>query len=69
MLCVVVCVYATCHFNDKVAEDLSNIRSVNKDLAWCFCGDFNVVRRASERRMRLEALIPSLTGIFWCSCH
>lgn len=52
VLCAVVNVYATCHLKDKVAlwEDLSSIRSVNQDLAWCFCGDFNVVRRASERK-------------------
>jgi len=29
---------------------LSNIKLAHQDLAWCFCGDFNVVRSISERK-------------------
>jgi len=49
--CVVVNVYATCNLIDKEVlwEDLSNIKSNNHDLAWCFCGDFNAVRKVTER--------------------
>jgi len=29
---------------------LTNIKAASHDLVWCFCGDFNAVRRRSERK-------------------
>jgi len=50
--CVVVNVYAACNMNDKrlLWGELSNVKVASQDHVWCFCGDFNVVRRRSERK-------------------
>lgn len=49
--CAVVNVYANFNLNEAASwEDLSNIRSANQEWAWWFCGDFNAVRRVSERK-------------------
>jgi len=40
------------HLNDKVGlwEELTSLKQQHTDLAWCFCGDFNAVRRVDERK-------------------
>jgi len=75
-LCIVINVYATCNLSYKFAkwEALTNLKSSHQSMAWCFCGDFNVVRRDDERKgikgssskkRRLLALIVLLERIFW----
>ena len=51
-LCVVINVYAACNLSDKVAlwETLTSFKSLHQSVAWCFCGDFNAVRREDERK-------------------
>jgi len=43
--CAVINIYASCNLPEKESlwEEVSNIRSAHQNLAWCFCGDFNVV--------------------------
>jgi len=50
--CDVVNVYAECNLSVKAIlwEELSNLKPVHLDLAWCFYGDFNAVRSVNERR-------------------
>jgi len=50
--CALINVYATCNLNDKVDSmgGLMNIIKEHQNFAWCVCGDFNVVRHASERK-------------------
>ena len=49
--CGLVNMYFACNLSDKIIlwEALSNFKSVFRDLAWCFSGDFNVVRSINER--------------------
>jgi len=41
-----------CNMKDIVAlwEDLLALKSATLNLAWCFVGDFNVVRRSYDRK-------------------
>ncbi|XP_068471265.1 uncharacterized protein [Phaseolus vulgaris] len=50
--CVVVNVYAACNLQDKILlwEALTILKQSYQNLAWCLCGDFNVVRRPEERK-------------------
>jgi len=50
--CVVFNVYALCILSEKVAlcEELSSNKVGQQNMMWCFCGDFNVVRSANERK-------------------
>ncbi|XP_068461724.1 uncharacterized protein [Phaseolus vulgaris] len=50
--CTIVNVYAMCNMKDIVAlwEDLLALKSATLNLAWCFVGDFNVVRRSYDRK-------------------
>ena len=50
--CAVVNVYAACNMSDKkkLWEELSSVKNTNPGWAWCFCGDFNAVRSAGERK-------------------
>jgi len=49
--CAVVNVYATCNLREKkmLWEELSSIKVASQEVVWCFCGDFNAIRRRSER--------------------
>jgi len=50
--CAMINVYAACNLNDKgvLWENLSSVKNAHPNLAWCFCGDFNVVRDENERK-------------------
>ncbi|XP_068486341.1 uncharacterized protein [Phaseolus vulgaris] len=50
--CVVVNVYAACNIQDKIHlwEALTMFKQSHQNPVWCLCGDFNVVRRADERK-------------------
>jgi len=49
--CAVVNVYAACNLREKKTlwEELSSIKATSQEVVWCFCGDFNAIRRRSER--------------------
>ena len=49
--CAVVNIYAACTLREKKAlwEELSSIKMASQEVVWCFCGDFNAIRRRSER--------------------
>jgi len=50
--CCVVNVYAACTLKDKklLWEELSKCKEDLQIEAWCFCGDFNAIRRRAERQ-------------------
>jgi len=50
--CVIVNVYAACSLREKIElwERLSTLKLASSVLAWCFCGDFNAIRRRGERK-------------------
>jgi len=50
--CVVVNVYAACSLSEKTSlwGELSDMKKASSDKVWCFCGDFNAVRRRYERK-------------------
>ena len=71
-----ISIYPSCNLveNECLWAELSNIRSAHQNLAWCFCGDFNVVRNESERggssirgnqKNEIGVLIALLRGIIW----
>ena len=45
-------VYAACSLRDKILlwGELTTIKTTSVDLVWCFCGDFNAIRKHSERK-------------------
>ena len=49
---LVVNVYAACSLRDKISlwGELTNIKKASLDLVWCFCGDFNAIRKRCERK-------------------
>jgi len=51
-ICVVVNVYATCNYRDKVTlwKVLTSLNRTYQNMVGCFCGDFNAVRREDERK-------------------
>jgi len=50
--CVVVNVYAACSSSDKLAlwKELSDFKKTSSDGVWCYCGDFNAIRKQGERK-------------------
>lgn len=44
--------YSPCALSGKknLWEDFSSAKLASQVLAWCFCGDFNVVRSRNERK-------------------
>jgi len=50
--CAVINIYASCNLveNESLWAELSNIKCAHQNLAWCFYGDFNIVKNVSERR-------------------
>jgi len=50
--CVVANIYAACSLREKKVlwGELTRIKSVSQDKIWCLCGDFNAVRRVTERQ-------------------
>jgi len=49
--CIVVNVYAPCDQKEKLVlwDALTTLKQQYHAMAWCFCGDFNAVRRDDER--------------------
>ncbi|XP_068483221.1 uncharacterized protein [Phaseolus vulgaris] len=50
--CVVVNVYAACSLSDKIVlwKELSDLKKASSDVVWCFCGDFNAIRKNGKRK-------------------
>ena len=50
--CVVVNVYASCSLSEKVSlwGELTDLKKGSADSVWCFCGDFNAIRKRCERK-------------------
>ncbi|XP_068475131.1 uncharacterized protein [Phaseolus vulgaris] len=50
--CVVVNVYSTCSLREKIDlwGNLSALKMASSDPVWCFCGDFNAIRKRGERK-------------------
>jgi len=50
--CAVVNVYSACSLREKTDlwERLTTLKLASSDLGWCFCGDFNAIRRRGERK-------------------
>ncbi|XP_068474608.1 uncharacterized protein [Phaseolus vulgaris] len=50
--CVVVNVYSACLLREKIDlwGNLSAIKGASLDPIWCFCGDFNAIRKRGERK-------------------
>jgi len=50
--CCVVNVYAGCTLKEKKTlwEELSSCKEASQITVWCFCGDFNAIRRRIERQ-------------------
>ena len=51
-LCLVVNIYAACNLSAKISlwEAITSLKRSYQNMAGCFCGDFNVVRREDERK-------------------
>jgi len=49
---VVVNVYGACSLRDKISllGELTDMKKVSQDMVWCFCGDFNTIRKSCERK-------------------